>query len=461
MLALTYYALGLVLLHVYGTHVCPFLQSLSGAKLIAMLAAGFGAGAALKAALAPSFVERAPVARRAYRVLQLELATYVVMGLGVGTFATLAFGFPKESGLKVVLGFFTLGLFASFDVALGRQRGDFRDASPRELSHTVSVTRMLMAGFAISLLLSGVVIVLAVKKDVDYLLITRAPSAGLYVMVDVLFTIGVIGALGLRVLASFARNLSILFDAQLTTLAAVERGQLDRYVPVVTGDEFGVIASRTNRMIDGLREKERVKQVLGKVVSPEVSKRLIAAGAELTGERVDLAILFCDLRDFTTLSERSSPEALVALLNTYFTRMVACIEAERGVVDKFIGDAVLATFGLAGEPSPGAAATRAALAMVASADEMGGLVNGVGVHFGPVVAGTIGSPDRFEYTVIGDAVNAASRLESLCKPLAKRVLVSAEAHAHLPPELAARLAAAGSHTVKGRARPLEVYGFPG
>lgn len=242
----------------------------------------------------------------------------------------------------------------------------------------------------------------------------------------------------------------------------------------------GIVARRLGRAVEcganhgpsvachGVLRAEHppVRNVFGKVVSPTVARRLLAGDpASLRdGHRQDVAILFCDIRSFTTMSETSRPEEVVKLLNGYFTTMVDVIARHQGVVDKYIGDAILAVFGL-DEPSAAAEnAVRCAIEMTGRAGEFttpqgATLANGAGNHFGTVVAGTIGSPDRFEYTVIGDAVNTASRLEGLTKGLGRAVVISEQVAQKIPPDLKARFAPLGAHQVKGREEHIEILGL--
>ena len=213
---------------------------------------------------------------------------------------------------------------------------------------------------------------------------------------------------------------------------------------------------------------ERARSTLGTYVSPEVAEQALKSDiVRLGGTRQPTAILFTDLRGFTSLSESADPESLVRDLNEYFEHMVKAIRDEGGVVDKYIGDSIMAVFG-APTPRPddaarairAAAGLQTALATLNAARARAGkkpIAHGVGVHFGDVVAGNIGTAERTQYTVIGDAVNVAARLESATKEQGVGVLVSSDA-------IAAAAGAAGLPAlrdvceihVKGRAGALRV-----
>ncbi|MFT3713893.1 MAG: adenylate/guanylate cyclase domain-containing protein [Archangium sp.] len=191
-----------------------------------------------------------------------------------------------------------------------------------------------------------------------------------------------------------------------------------------------------------------------------------AGSAGFRGQRVELAVLFADLRGFTSAAEGLSPVELVDALNQILSRMAACVEATGGLVDKFVGDAVMALFGGDAQTSPSRAAAdavRAALLMQAElerlnrhAGKLGALQMGVGVHFGPSVLGLIGSAQHRSYTALGGTVNLASRMEGMTKQLGATVLISADLVAHLPPDMFV-LRALGRYAPKGAVVPLECF----
>ncbi len=232
-------------------------------------------------------------------------------------------------------------------------------------------------------------------------------------------------------------------------------------------DELGRLSEAFDQMSLGLAERDRVRDLLDKNVSPEVAAQLLRDGATLGGEEREVTILFADLRGFTTLSENLPPRELLTLLNRYLDRMSAEIEAHGGVIDKFIGDAIMALFGA---PVPqGDAARRAVAAALAmeralaklntelAAEGRPPLAIGVGVNTARVVAGNIGSQRRLNYSVIGDGVNVASRLQSLTRTAEYRtnVIVSAATLRAAQPTFNTR--PLGTVAVKGRAEPVEIF----
>ena len=217
------------------------------------------------------------------------------------------------------------------------------------------------------------------------------------------------------------------------------------------------------------QQKDRISRLFGQYVSEEVKDKIISEKSEISGERRTVVILFSDLRGFSSLAEGKDAADIVALLNDYFDAMVGRIAGAGGVVDKFIGDAVMAVFGgLMPLDNPAAAAVRAALSMREgladlnrrlAARGIGPLDNGIGLHIGEVLQGPIGSRDRKEFTVIGDAVNTASRLEGLTRHLPHPILLSDAVHALLPPDLQGRCVNVGPTRLKGKQSEVSVFGI--
>lgn len=229
----------------------------------------------------------------------------------------------------------------------------------------------------------------------------------------------------------------------------------------------GLGAAQTGRYLFEGREQKKLRRLFQRYVSPAVVGQLLARPERLalSGELREVTVLFSDLRGFTTLSEGLTPPEVVTRLNRYFTAMVEVIHRNGGMVDKFIGDAVMAVFG-APLPSPRhpEQAVRAGLEMLETLEELNRewaaageppLRMGIGIHSGEAVAGNVGSPERLDYTVIGDVVNTASRLEVMTKTLGCRLLVSRETFSKLECEFPLELF--GEVELKGKAQPVEVF----
>jgi len=276
---------------------------------------------------------------------------------------------------------------------------------------------------------------------------------------------------GAALTVAFAFGRSLQRDAARLQLAVeqIGGGALGTRVRTSRPDELGVVAEGINAMAEGLVERDALRDAFGRFTSPEVARRVIAAfsrpdqGLMLGGRRVTVTLLLCDLRGFTPLTEQLEPERLSALLNGWFAEAVAAVHAEGGLVDKFIGDAVFAVFGLGGEPEAPAAALRAARGMqdrlvafnARREPQDPALDIGVAVHTGEVTAGFFGSPERLEFTVIGRTANEVARLSDQARAPLPSVLVS-EATARLLPD--AGLSRVGELRLKGVGEVVGVYG---
>lgn len=214
----------------------------------------------------------------------------------------------------------------------------------------------------------------------------------------------------------------------------IANGNYDIRTGITTGDELGVLSDTINDMAVSLQEKEFMHDTFGKVVTPEIRNWLLQGNTNLGGETVCATILFCDIRGFTTLSEQINPKQVVTLLNKYFSSMEQCIVKHNGIINKYIGDAIMAIFGV---PLPNEnqaldaykccldmRKTLIELNKALVAENLPQIKFGIGLHTGIVLAGNIGSNSRMEYTVIGDTVNVASRIESLCKEYDCDLLIS-------------------------------------
>jgi adenylate cyclase len=461
--------IAVLLLSVYGTEVCPFMEGLGATGLATNVGVAFVVSHVIGVWMEQR-IDRQPVVLRAQLLYWTTLGRYVLSGFALTAYDTLVLHFPTGSGLKLVVGTLTLGHFVGVYLALAKERAVMDELAEQglmlsEIERPRSFVRRV-AIFALGAIVTAVIVItLLVIRDLDYLR-GIGPSgfdhARRSVEIELVFVGSLLVSGALVLLASFGKNLRRFLENEQRVLEQVSRGELERSVPVLSDDEFGVIAAHTNRMIEGLRERRRVREVLGKIVSPHVAKALLEnSELALGGERRMLTLLFSDVRDFTTWSEGAAPEVLVRDLNRYFTEMVRIVHEEGGVVDKFIGDGLMAIFGLDESEHASAKATRAACAMIdaleAIAPELSHPLGiGIGVHRGEVVAGNIGSPDRLEFTVIGDAVNTAARIESLTRKVDATILISRAVHDDLDEEERTRWESRGAHPLKGKSEPVEV-----
>lgn len=282
-------------------------------------------------------------------------------------------------------------------------------------------------------------------------------------------TITVFAVLLLGGLLTFllSRSYQLPLVSMERTAERVQEGDYQVRVEVVSNDEVGSLGEAINDMAAGLQEKEWIKDTFGKVVDPRVRDHLLSGHIALGGEIREVSILFTDIRGFTPTSAQMNPGQVVTWINKYFEQMSQCIVEEGGLVNRYIGDAILAVFGV---PlfldNHAEAATRAALRMRVARDVLNkelvqegfpSILSGIGIHSGPVLAGNIGSSSRMEYTVIGDTVNVAARVEKLCKDLSHDLILSAAAVAQLGAHF--QPWPLGTVDIRGRDEPLNVFGL--
>ena len=269
----------------------------------------------------------------------------------------------------------------------------------------------------------------------------------------------------------FARNLSRPLRALADHTLVIARGDYSHHLKLDRADEIGQLATSFNRMSEGLAERDRVRDLLDKNVSPEIAAQLMRDGAALGGEEREVTILFVDLRSFTRLSESMPPRDVLALLNRYFDRMSGIVEIYHGVVDKYIGDAIMALFGApVAQPNHADSAILAALEMKSALARLnaelqteGGtkLTFGIGINTSRIIAGNIGSNRRLNYSVVGDGVNVAARLQDLTRMSQFRADIVISASTLAAAKGRYRVRPLGAAPVRGRDEPVEVFAVEG
>ena len=231
---------------------------------------------------------------------------------------------------------------------------------------------------------------------------------------------------------------------------------------MVQDDDLGALAASFNRMQAGLAERQRLQAAFGTYVDPALAARLLEQGDDVfTGERREVTVMFVDIRDFTPFAEANTAEDTVARLNALFEIVVPAVVDAGGHVNKFLGDGALAVFGAPNDLADhaDAAVTAAVLIHRLVAERFGGELRiGIGINTGVVIAGTIGGGGKLEFTLIGDTVNVAARVEQLTKTTGDAILLthqSVDALVSRPPGLIDR----GSHALKGKSAAVKVFGL--
>jgi adenylate cyclase len=300
-----------------------------------------------------------------------------------------------------------------------------------------------------------------------YALVQRSYDDALAPLYALRRRIAAIGTGALVVALFIGIGLAGGITAPVRTLVAgmqeVLKGNLGYRLGVNREDEIGFLARSFNEMVGGLEEREKIRDVMDKVVSPQVAHQLLQRGVALGGEEREVSVLFADIRGFTSISETLSPPELLQLLNAYLGRMSRVIEAEQGVIDKYIGDEVMAIFGAplffedhaARAVAAGVGMLRELKRFNAEEGYASPLRIGIGIATGPVIAGNAGSPERLNYTVLGDTVNVASRLQGLTKEYGVPLILSGATYERVATAFSCRLL--GQVAVRGRQQETTLY----
>jgi adenylate cyclase len=264
--------------------------------------------------------------------------------------------------------------------------------------------------------------------------------------------------LGLRAIILVSTSISDPVHEIADAMAEVERGHLDHTVDVYERSEIGQLQTGFNRMVAGLRERERLRHLFGRHVGEEVVRRAIGEIESFSGDEREAAVLFIDLVGSTQLAATRKPHEVAEVLNDFFRIVVAQVDRHDGLVNKFQGDAVLAVFGAPLRIDDPASAA------LATARELGSELRrlpvdfGIGVSAGPVFAGNIGAENRYEYTVVGDSVNEAARLADRAKEYDDRVLCSGAAIDRADAAERKCWGSRGSEVLRGRSTPTQMSG---
>jgi adenylate cyclase len=432
----------------------------------------------------PSAVEDTLVRQRAlllpYMLASMALIGWILAGgvwgilwplLAAGLFSPTS-ALRSVFGITVIAGSVTTAFIFFAAEQLWRQRLPYY--FPRgDLSSTRGVlrvgvrTRLILIFLLVSLVPLALVGVMSYTRAAALLAVEAARGAvllqDLLTLIVFMLVVGGLAAVGLSIFVS--RSVAGPLRDLEAAMGEVASGNLQVQCPVVSNDEIGAVAEGFNRMVDGLRERELIRETFGKYVTREVRDEILSGRVTLEGQMREVTILFADLRDFTPWVEAHDPREVVGDLNAYFTLMEDAIRGHHGLVLQYIGDEIEAVFGAPiPHPRHPELAVQAACEMRrrlyawnAERARVGRplLRHGIGIHTGRVLAGNIGSPDRLSWTLVGDPVNLAARLQALNKDLGSDILVSAETARRL--EGASGLEPLPAVMVKGKATAVEVY----
>jgi len=366
-----------------------------------------------------------------------RLVQYVVLGVVVGT---------------------TLGLIPAHALAQSLMRparvaiaggSAIGDSLPRSHPTFVTWSNVLMLAVIFVFGVYGAMVEASLDRAPQAPVVFGAIGLGLLLGVGVPITVGVL----------FSPSLQPIRDLAHAT-ERVTAGDYSHRLPVVQDDDLGALAASFNRMQAGLAERQRLQAAFGTYVDPTLAARLLEQGDDVfTGERREVTVMFVDVRDFTPFAEANTAEDTVSRLNALFEIVIPAVVDAGGHVNKFLGDGALAVFGAPNDLADHADAAVAAAVLIHRlvAERFGGELRiGIGINTGKVIAGTIGAGGKLEFTLIGDAVNVAARVEQLTKTTGDTILCTQQCVDALParpPGLIDR----GSHVLKGKSAAVRVF----
>jgi adenylate cyclase len=374
-----------------------------------------------------------------------------VVGVIVLDLSALAI-FPLLAGAAVAMGYSAILHYLAVETGMRPVLLDINATTPRLTANfwAVSLRTRLLVALPVINLITGLVVA-ALTSDGG-----GGPSnLGL----DVLVALLVATTISLELTVLFSKSILRPLDDLEQALVRVREGDFDVSVPVTTGDELGELAATFNEMVEGLAERERLREAFGTYLDHEVAEYILSEGFSEEGVEVEVTVLFCDVRGFTEFASKSTPQEVVAALNELFECAVPIIAEHGGHIDKFEGDGLLAVFG-APEPFPDHAdrALRAAceIARIVNHEHRGGVLRvGIGVNSGPVVAGAIGGGGRLNFSVIGGVVNVASRVEQHTRETGDDILITAATWTQVSHQF--EVESRGKVELRGVADPVSLY----
>ena len=429
-------AVAVLFLSIYGKVVCPFIDQLALSRVMEGLLAVLLVQVILRELaykLFPTPFWKITLARHGYYI---SVATWLIAGVVASVIHMFLYtDFPIVSHAKLLSGYWGLGAGILAQLEYVYLERYFRKLLLKAPEVPMEMfTHRLMEGFILFTLIPTMTMVLVSFRFV-YEGFTDKDAAFEVLFLGACFVLA-------GMFTSWRYGRSLRDDCNNLTYAVndVSKGNFSAKIDSTRPDELGHVANGLNKMIKGLALRERIKDAFGRFVNPKVAETFIETYArsgekiELGGQRREVVILMADIRNFTPLAESMPPEELTDMLNDYFSEMVMAVQENGGMVDKFIGDAIMVLFGLTDDKTdPATAAVTAAIAMQEGLQRFNdrqteqnkpALKNGIGIHAGEVVVGYLGSQDRLEFTAIGHAVNLTSRIESVAKEPNPSILFS-------------------------------------
>jgi class 3 adenylate cyclase len=465
-----YFILGALVVFIYS-HGNTSIVDIAGHKLFAVTMVSFAIVALARYVIDNWFFIQDPNLELVNKEFFISLGLYLIAGI-IGYLLLTHFteSISTITGYKFFVGTAVYGYFVAVDNALNTERRCYyerRFIFAKNITTSSSTHRMRL--FILTTILITVLAFYFSAHSILYYLsedikLDKGGLQGILLYDIIIMTVVIIG-FSMRVAHTYSQNQKYLLDTQLTALQKIQKGNLESFVPIMSKDEFALIAQHTNKMLEELKEKQKITDVLERIVSPNIMQKLLADDANMLkrGQKYEVAILFCDLRRFTSFVENTPPDQVIRFLNAFFAKISDLISAHNGLINKFMGDAILAVFGIDGKEKAIQNAIQAAFHIISHTKTIHIGDNnkfdiGIGIHMGHAVAGTIGSAERYEYTFIGDVVNTASRLDGLSKRLGHRIVISDEVYRLLTDDLRSRFSDLGDQKIRGKSDAIHVYG---
>lgn len=405
----------------------------------------------------PADAQRISVLRAPGLLSLNQVTTWMAAAIGFGVFN--AVKYDPELGVGVALIVLLAGISTAAFTYLATERAMRSFArkaleGAAELPPHRSVIRRQMAGWAWG---SGVALLGFILVGIAVFIDQRNTTR-----IELAITMVGVGGIGLVVgaLATFfsAKSTADPIRAMRTAMRQVENGDYEVSIPIYDATEIGHLQAGFNSMASGLQEREQMRDIFGRHVGVDVARNALEGGVKLGGEARDIAVLFVDIMGSTSIAEDEAPEAVVGLLNRFFTVVIDVVDSHQGWINKFEGDAALAIWG-APLPVSGQSTwvLRAGREMGRRLrDEVPEMRAGIGISTGRAVAGNVGAFQRYEYTVIGDPVNEAARLTDVAKKVDGLVVANARLLALAAPEEAEHWRVLKPVKVRGRKQETEI-----
>jgi class 3 adenylate cyclase len=378
-------------------------------------------------------------------VIPSSAAAVAIFGLSWAAF------FPLFGASLIAVGYGAILHYLALEVGMRPILIDINQAvTPRtDAPPTISLRVRLMAALPVINLITGLVVAALTSND----------GGGADLGVDVLIAVAVATTISLELTVLLSKSVLRPINDLREATERLKQGDFDVSVPVLSGDELGELAASFNQMAVGLAERERIREAFGTYLDREIAEYILSEGFSEEGVELEVSILFCDVQDFTSFAADADAKEVVAALNSLFEQIVPIISRNGGHVDKFVGDGLLAVFGAPeAHPDHAERAVRAACQMATAVNDEAaadGMRIGIGVNTGTVVAGSIGGAGRLDFSVIGDPVNVASRVENATREFDENVLITSQTASELGPGFQPQ--SLGSHQLRGVSEPVELF----